>query len=313
LAHQWAQQTNSTQQIVAKALHYFRHHHFVYTLNPPKTGYRNSIDHFLFRTRKGFCAHYASAFTFLMRAAGVPARVVTGYLGGKKASIGNYWIVQKSAAHAWSEVWESGHGWVRVDPTAAVAPDRINKGVAGSVQNKGGLPFMARNQGGMLYQAELAWESIHTVWTNFVLGYGPSIQKQVLSKLGVHSLRQALVKLTLFLAAIMAIISLVWFWRKRPPREPDPVIRAWLQVKRRLNRLGIPIGSHEGPRDYANRVARLRPDLAAEVHRLAELYSSIRYAGSNDPETRRAFIRACKQFRPSRQSIDPSPQDHHWA
>ncbi len=306
LAKRWAKQTSNAQQLVTKALGYFRHHQFVYTLKPPPTGHQNSIDHFLFQTRRGFCAHYASAFTFLMRAAGQPARVVTGYLGGKPASIGNYWIVRNTSAHAWSEVWEPSRGWVRVDPTAAVAPGRIDNGVAGSVKDKADLPFMARGQGGLLFSAGLAWDAIHEAWTHFVLGYGPSVQKQVMAKLGLTSVRQTLITLALSITAVLALISIGMVWYMRPPADPDPVMRAWRKVKRRLRRANVPTADNEGPCDYAARVGRVRPDLAKEVNSLAQQFVRIRYAGANDTKTRRAFLRACAQFHPARKP--PSTQ-----
>ena len=113
---------------------------FYYTLTPPLLG-GEIVDDFLFRTRQGFCEHYANAFVFLMRAAGVPARVVTGYQGGEMNALGGYMIVRQSDAHAWAEVWLAGRGWVRVDPTGAVAPNRVQEGIYAALSDAGFCRF----------------------------------------------------------------------------------------------------------------------------------------------------------------------------
>ena len=144
-------QAGSDMAYISAVLEYFRSNGFEYTLTPPRLDY-DSVDDFMFNTRKGFCGHFASAFTDLMRAAGVPARVVTGYLGGEWNPFGEFFIVRQSDAHAWSEVWLDGRGWVRVDPTAVVAPERLHRGIfdllPGSVSTPErlirGFPWLAR-------------------------------------------------------------------------------------------------------------------------------------------------------------------------
>jgi transglutaminase-like putative cysteine protease len=126
LAAQWRRELPDDEAIVRAPLSLFRND-FFYTLAAPDLG-RDSVDDFLFETRRGFCQHFASAYTFLMRAAGIPARVVTGYQGGYFNTLGNYLLVRQSDAHAWSEVWLKGRGWVRVDPTGAVSPQRVELG-----------------------------------------------------------------------------------------------------------------------------------------------------------------------------------------
>jgi hypothetical protein len=133
------------------------------------------VDDFLFRTRRGFCEHYTSAFVFLMRAAGVPARVVTGYQGGERNTFGDYLIVRQSDAHAWAEVWLEGRGWTRVDPTGAVAPNRIQEGLYAAVADPDALPFLVRRGGASewLRQLAMSWDSLNNSWNEWVLAYGP--------------------------------------------------------------------------------------------------------------------------------------------
>src|SRR5690606_25782031 len=128
MARSWRSQGLGDEEIVDRALRMFNEQEFYYTLQPP-LAVDDAIDQFLFETRQGFCEHYAAAFTVLMRAAGIPARVVTGYQGGTLNPVGGYVIVRQRDAHAWAEVWLGEKGWVRVDPTAAVAPNRILGGI----------------------------------------------------------------------------------------------------------------------------------------------------------------------------------------
>ena len=171
--------------MVGRALAMFRQQTFYYTLNPPLLG-TDSVDEFLFNTRQGFCEHYASAFVFLMRAAGVPARVVTGYQGGERNTFGDYLIVRQSDAHAWAEVWLEGRGWVRVDPTGAVAPNRVQDGLYAAVTDGQNLPFLIRRGGdsAWLHQLAMSWDSLNNSWNEWVLAYGPDRQKEFLSGLG---------------------------------------------------------------------------------------------------------------------------------
>src|SRR5262245_49059839 len=157
LAREIRQRSAADADVVTNALEVFRSQPFFYTLVPPELG-RDSVDEFRFATRRGFCEHYASAFVFLMRAAGVPARVVTGYQGGEINPLGDYMIVRQSEAHAWAEVWLSGQGWVRVDPTAAVSPARIQVGIAAAVSAADPLPISVRGSFQLLNRLHFAWD-----------------------------------------------------------------------------------------------------------------------------------------------------------
>jgi transglutaminase-like putative cysteine protease len=167
LAESWRQDINSDEAIMRKALSMFRNQKFYYTLLPPLLG-DNQVDEFLFDTLQGFCEHYSSSFVFLMRSAGIPARVVTGYLGGKINSVGNYMIVRQSDAHAWAEVWLKDRGWVRVDPTASVSPERLNSGIAAAVPYSDQLPMMARTEFEWLRTMRMSMDAMANNWNQWV-------------------------------------------------------------------------------------------------------------------------------------------------
>lgn len=310
LARRWHAQDKAPIQIVKTALLRFRQQPYRYTLSPPATSRHHSIDDFLFESMAGFCEHYAGAFTFLMRAAGVPARVVTGYQGAERATVGDYWLVRNSDAHAWSEVWIEGRGWVRVDPTAAVAPDRIEAGVAASIADRGALPYMARAGGDAWYRVRMLWDGINAGWNRWFLAYGPQLQQRVLDLLGLGGgWGRVLLALTAGVVALLTLVSVGIAWRLRGIADADPVIRAWRRVCARLAAIGYPRAASEGPRAYGRRVAELRPDLASAIDDLTGRYVQLRYAQPRAPEDqaarRREFIALARAFRARRRARRP--------
>lgn len=297
LAAEWLARPLQPAAIVDAALALFREQAFYYTLNPPLLG-SNSVDEFLFRTRQGFCEHYTSAFVFLMRAAGVPARVVTGYQGGERNTFGDYLIVRQSDAHAWAEVWLEGRGWVRVDPTAAVAPNRIQEGLYAAVADAEDLPFLIRRGGDSAWLRQLAmgWDSLNNSWNEWVLAYGPDRQKEFLSGLGFGPVDWA--DMTVAMAvALGAFGALVAALRMRNQGSSDPVARAWERFCARLARRGLARGAHEGPLAFAERVADRRPALAVSARSIARLYAALRYGPVALPEEVRRLRRLVNNFR----------------
>ncbi len=298
LAAQWRERMTRPEDRVGAALALFREQAFYYTLTPPLLG-PDSVDDFLFRTRQGFCEHYASAFVFLMRAAGVPARVVTGYQGGETNDLGGYFIVRQSDAHAWAEVWLAERGWARVDPTAAVAPGRVREGLYAALADPGLLPFLARGGGGeyeWLRQLALSWDSLNNSWNEWALAYGPDRQKEFLSGLGFGPVDWAemTVAMTVALGGF-GLLAVVWRWGQRGAR--DPVARAWQRFCARLARRGLARGAHEGPLDFTERVAASRPELAAPVREIGRLYALLRYGPTGSPADVRQLRRRVGQFR----------------
>ena len=288
----------SDRQIVDHVLDRFREQEYFYTLSPPPLG-RDSVDDFLFSTKRGFCEHYASSFTTLMRAAGIPARVVTGYLGGEINELGGYMIVRQSDAHAWSEVWLEGQGWIRVDPTAAVAPSRIETGVEGALDAVGErMPGSLFSTTRLRYWIEARWDWVNASWNGLVLGYGPELQRAFLSRFGVDSLRSMILVLTALVVVILVAISLITLKRLHPPATEDRAQRLWRGLQRRLARRGLIQNPGEGAGDFARRVAQERPELALSIHRISTLYHSLRYLDGEDAATEKALRSAVSQFRP---------------
>ena len=293
-----AQTGGANDAAVARAaLAYFNQQNFQYTLEPPPLGI-HGVDDFLFETRQGFCEHYASAFVFLMRAAHIPARVVTGYQGGEFNAVGNYYIVRQSDAHAWAEVWLSSQGWVRIDPTAAIAPARVELGLSAAVTNNAALPFMARNPPQWLLNLRLNWDALANQWNQWVLGYNKELQFAFLTRLGMESVtwQKMALNMTVGLGLSIALFAL-FMLRHLFARRPDKVQAAWLKLCRRLAKAGLPRAAHEGAQDYAARVAAARPDLAETMHDLAARYMSLRYCNTqNSEEAQREFIHRIAQL-----------------
>ncbi len=276
LAEQWRREALTPEQVVQRTLRYFREQPFYYTLEPPRLGV-HSIDEFLFTTRRGFCEHYAGSFVFLMRAAGIPARIVTGYQGGERNDLGDYFIVRQSDAHAWAEVWLAGHGWVRIDPTSAVAPNRIEQGLYAAVEDTGLLPLMARRDYAWMRQLVLGWDSLNNAWNEWVLAYGPERQREFLSKLGFGPVdwQQMILAMVILLALLSSIFALLYAWNNRT--SCDPIAQAYQRFCTRLARCQLPRAAAEGPLTFAERVSAQRPDLAASVQKITTLYSNLRY------------------------------------
>ena len=282
LAREIRERSPADADVVANALELFRSQPFFYTLVPPELG-RDSVDEFLFTTRRGFCEHYASAFVFLMRAAGVPARVVTGYQGGEINPLGNYMIVRQSEAHAWAEVWLNGQGWVRVDPTGAVSPARIQVGIAAAVPAADPLPLSVRGSFELLNRLHFAWDAVANSWNQWVLGYTPERQTRLLTNAGFGAATwQTLATLLMGVAgAVMAVLALLILRRLRA-MPSDPVARTWLAFCRKLARRGTRRRAGEGPRDFARRAVSEQPELESKIADIADLYIALRYAGSGD-------------------------------
>jgi transglutaminase-like putative cysteine protease len=291
LAESWRAEQADDRAVVNRALRYFNEEKFSYTLEPPLLG-ANSVDDFVFGTKQGFCEHYASAFVFLMRAAGIPARVVTGYLGGEFNSVGQYYIVRQSDAHAWTEVFLEKQGWVRVDPTAAIAPDRVQRNLAQSVDNNAAMSFMARNPPQWLRKLSMNWDAAANQWNQWVLGYNSERQFDFLTRLGMEEVTWQKMATTMGagLAALIGLFTLLMM-RQLFVQSTDQVHAAWLKLCARFAKIGLPRAEHEGANDYAQRVAHARPDLAASMRAVAHRYNRLRYGEAMDKAAQREWLR----------------------
>jgi transglutaminase-like putative cysteine protease/uncharacterized protein (DUF58 family) len=255
---------------------------FAYTLTPPRLE-RNPVDAFLFDTHRGFCGHYASAFVAVARAAGIPARVVTGYLGGDWNRVGGYLLVRQSDAHAWTEVWLEGRGWVRVDPTAAVAPERVESGLDGALGADEPVPGRFYARWPWLGVARTWTDAARTLWQRRFLEFDRAAQERLAAQLGFGA--AGLASLVSALVACLAVTSLglfAWTARHTRWRWPPPVQRQWRRACRRAARAGWPALPQEGPFAYAARVRAATANLptanlAAELERAAAAYVRWRY------------------------------------
>ncbi|WP_300656200.1 DUF3488 and DUF4129 domain-containing transglutaminase family protein [Pseudomonas sp.] len=280
------------EQLVQAVLSHFNREPFGYTLRPPRLGL-NSIDDFLFESRNGFCAHYAGAMVFVLRAAGIPARVVAGYQGGEYNPGGNYVQVRQFDAHAWVEYWQAGKGWVSVDPTFQVAPERIELGLEEALADEQsfleGSPFspLRYRQLGWLNQLRLAWDNLNHGWQRLVLGYQGAQQLQLLQRW--FGLIDARVLALSLVGAGGLLLGLLALWLFKPwQRERDPQQRLFRRFEQLLARHAVHRQPGEGARAYAERAAQALPAQAQAIGNFAAAFEAQRYAGG---EARPAELR----------------------
>ncbi len=303
LVSQWRSESTTDRELVNHALRFFRTELFYYTLTPPLMG-ENPSDQFLFESRRGFCEHYATSFTSLMRVAGIPSRVVTGYQGGELNPLGNYLIVRQSDAHAWSEVWLEESGWTRVDPTAAVAPERIEQSFDFDLEENNilGIPVNFSTADSSLLkqfakQFRLGIDAANASWHRWVLGYSKEQQQKLLQHLGLGALSALKLALAMILATAVLIPILLFLLRLGSQIKPDPVVRDYQRFCKRLDHKGINRFPYEGPLDFARRVVRKRPDLKQPVNAITQHYIKLRYGKADGPQLRKAFHQLVRQFR----------------
>ena len=269
----------------------FHDQQFIYTLEPPSLG-RDAVDEFLFATRAGFCEHYAGAFVVLMRAAGIPARVVTGYQGGATNPVDGFMTVRQSDAHAWAEVWIARRGWVRIDPTAAVAPNRIEQNLNRVIPRRvfGGLLALAIGEDSVLAKLRVNWDALSNAWNQWVLNYNPEKQRNLIRSLGFDDVDWRTLTGLMFAlgSGVMALIALPLVINRQ---KIDPALALYTALSRHMARHGLARAPHEGPRDYAARLTApsspLPSDKKINVARFLQLYEVARYgrAGAAPPAT----------------------------
>lgn len=281
LAAQWA--ALPPPERVSAALKLFGRAPFAYTLEPEPLR-DQQIDDFLFRTHRGFCEHYAGSFVFLMRAAGVPARVVVGYLGGEVNAVSGDIIVRQSDAHAWAEVWLDGRGWVRVDPTAAVAPQRVERGLAAAVPAS---EFRSRRAEEPSWLRSVRWglDGLISGWNSWVLGYDRNRQARLFAWLGLDAADPRAVLWGV--SGLFLLAALPLLWQQRKPK-PDPVQAQWQRLCDRLARHGCTRGPAEGPMAYAERAASQFPQAAQALRNAAAGYVTLRYGRDDGDAQARA-------------------------
>jgi len=280
LATQLRTEAPSDRTFVAHALDYLHRERFRYSLEAPAAP-GDTTDGFLFATRTGFCEHYASAFAVLMRAAGIPARVVVGYHGGDLNPYGGYLLVRQADAHAWVEVALDGV-WQRIDPTSAIAPERVD-GLTRDGTPGGAIATLSPLFVRWLHDGRILWDTVRTEWFTRVVSFDTGRQQRLLELFGWGGdpLRGLMLALTSGVT-VLTFLLLVWLALEWRPRTRDPVDAAWQRVCRQLAARGVPRDPAEGPRDYLRRAGRALPALAPKLESLCAAYISARY--EYDPE-----------------------------
>ncbi|MES2674805.1 MAG: DUF3488 and transglutaminase-like domain-containing protein [Pseudomonadota bacterium] len=282
VAREWFAEAGSTEKLIEKVFNYYQES-FFYTLRPPSLD-EDSVDDFLWQSRRGFCEHFSSSFVFFMRAAGIPARVVVGYQGGELNSIENYLVIRQRDAHAWAEVWIHGRGWVFVDPTAAVSPERIQRGIADSL-NATDQRLLSRRFGSsfkLLTSLRYQWDALNFRWIRWVMNYDSSLQSSLLNKLlhNVNPLRLALLILGAGGIAVMLIFAVLFF--RSHHKKLSSIERStqliYRQLAKKLKQCGVVPEPGETPRHLVLRAVNLRPDLAPVLHPIIDLYEQLVYA-----------------------------------
>jgi hypothetical protein len=234
-----------------------------------------------------------------MRAAGIPARVVTGYLGGEVNPLGNYLIVRQADAHAWNEVWLPGEGWIRVDPTAAVSPARIERGIAAALPDAAVLPLLIRDDYAFVRGLRFTWDSLANTWNQRVLGYTHERQRALLTHAGLDDTTwRTLALLLLGITSAVTLVLAAFTLHKIRVRVRDPVKSAYSAFCNKLRDRGMARAPHDGPVSYSERVSRLRPDLQPVVIRVTALYVALRYAGASNPDRIAELQQLARDFRP---------------
>jgi transglutaminase-like putative cysteine protease len=297
LVDDWRRETPGDQEFVRRVLNYFNQEPFHYSLDAPLLG-THSVDEFLFDTRTGFCEHYASSFAVIMRMAGIPTRIVTGYQGGWYSEIGNYVLVRQSDAHAWTEVWYPGRGWTRVDPTAAVSPLRVQQGSLSALSTPRHV-FDYSWLRGLRNSADF----IKQGWNDRVIEYGAGRQAKLFTPMGLDHMSPTLLVGVLFV--VMAIFSTIVFpivLRIRGPGHKDPVQQAWQKFLKRMQKAGFESLPSDGAIELAEAASVRLPANSGSIHRIAQLYTKSRY--SAEPPPLSDLKRAVHEFRPNKKQVD---------
>jgi hypothetical protein len=284
-------------QFIETVLGYFRSQEFFYTLSPPLLG-EQAMDDFLFETRRGFCEHYASAFVHLMRAGGVPARVIVGYQGGTINPVDDYMIVRQSDAHAWTEVWLNNRGWVRVDPTAAVSPDRIERGIQNAGVELARLPSILISNNFIFLKMRYHWDSFHNSWNQWVVGFDDKKQKELFARFGVENINASTLVTWLVIAmSVCGGLVALWVFRRSPEGKKDSARYYYDIFCSKLAKAGLVRAPYEGSREYLARITTLFPVVDEKAEMIISYYQDLRYGDESDEELNKRFVRCVKRFK----------------
>ncbi|WP_319521220.1 DUF3488 and transglutaminase-like domain-containing protein [uncultured Desulfosarcina sp.] len=309
LGKQWAREHTTPGEIVDAGLAFLRENGFAYTLRPDRLG-PDAIDDFLFTSRKGFCEHFAAGYAVLMRAAGIPVRIVGGYQGGRWNTLGNFFTVRRSDAHVWCEVWLQENGWVRVDPTFVVAPERIDHGLEQALAEEWRPDFLNRNRGEWLTHwidmIQMTWEAVNIRWNMWFMGFSAEDQMALMKRLGISIGRQGGWILVMVLPSLFIVVFILTgrlTRRSRKPSSEDKALKIYSRFLKKAARAGLPKAPHQGPLAYAAWVSRKAPELKRKVEKISGLYIGLRYGRETGAASLQKFGRHVRRFRPGRRNV----------
>ena len=296
-----AAQFSQAEDIVKHVLKTFNQDEFHYTLSPPLTPGADPVDQFLFQTKRGFCEHYASSFTLLMRAAGIPARVVLGYQGGTINPLTQVLTVRQSEAHAWSEVWLQGRGWVRIDPTAAIAPQRIEQSLDAALDVNEARSLHMQLSNSVFKELLFYWDAIDNRWNQWVIGYDIAQQKQLLSRLLNQQINFSDIVLLLVIGFTLALlITSLFIFKPWHKAKVEPVVEAYATFCKKLLAKGLTRETYEGAFDFSHRAIALLPEQKNSIQLITRLYSKLRYEPSPSDKQLSQFKQLVREFNPGR-------------
>jgi transglutaminase-like putative cysteine protease len=296
---QFVSQSSNQQELIDNILKFFNRENFIYTLSPPRL-LNNPVDEFLFDSRKGFCEHYATSFVILMRMADIPARIVAGYQGGEWNPTGEHLIVRQSDAHAWAEVWFEDSGWVRVDPTAAIAPERIEQSID-PLETGDGSQVIFRVDAdnpftGFLREASWMLDAIDLNWHRWVVGFSDKTQKRLFSFAQLGRYSQYLVIALGVIFCLLFVIAVIYFSKRVRRKISDPAQIIWLRFYDKLEKQQVAVKKTDGPLTIMNKAFKAFPEKAGLIRIIAESYIKLRYAGSKNPDLLNNFRKFVSQF-----------------
>jgi transglutaminase-like putative cysteine protease len=302
LAYSWTVQNHDSRGVVSSALQFFRTQGFSYSLTP---GEYDNLEEFLFRRRVGFCEHYAASFGTLMRLAGIPARVVVGYLGGEYNDLGHFFLVRQADAHAWCEVWLPEKGWTRVDPTAAVAPGRASLDFTSFLETRiaseqiGGRSnaLIARLlRSAVFTNVRFIWQTLSYEWDTRFLAYDADVQDVLLTSMGIATRATVFLVVEILLVAIALLVIYFAWMQLRTRSRADRVKALYEYFCRKIARFGVPRNPCEGPLDFARRAALSLPNESSRIRQIADTYILLRYAPHPAPGMVDRFAKEVSAF-----------------
>jgi hypothetical protein len=286
LAQSWITQNSDPRATVNSALQFFRTQGFRYSLSPGEYK-KNDLDQFLFHRRVGFCEHYATSFATLMRLAGIPARVVVGYLGGEYNDLGRFFLVRQADTHAWCEVWLPDSGWTRVDPTSVVAPGRASldlnsflerRAASGETETRRGAFVTQLARLAIFTNIRLAWETLNYEWDTRLIGFDADVQQVLLASVGIANRGPVLLIIGILVAAAALLVIYAGWMQLRTRSRADRVKALYERFCRKAARLGARRNPWEGPSDFSRRAAQLLPKESERIRQISNTYIALRYS-----------------------------------